>query len=228
MLLSSNIIYYCSLLLLCCYAIISAKRTDIARHNPVLIRGDAREESELFLYLSFCFFLPSYNFHDYNNTPGVIITRVFIYNGPRYGIDSTSTRRRVPVTIFVRKFRGLGHAVGSRFIRFKGGFLSQFLSLRVPPDDDCARAGFPSPPYIFTVRYLAPRDRGGEASRVKGAVSRALAHRETERESQGDDAIGRNNDALERRTQNAAAAAAALLRRAFFLHFSFRKLRDHS
>lgn len=120
----------------------------------------------------------------------------------------------MPVTIFVRKFRGLGHAVGSRFIRFKGGFLSQFLSLRVPPDDDCARAGFPSP-YIFTVRYgISRREIGGEASRVKGAVSRARAgaprDRERERVSQSDDAIGRNNDALERRTQNAAAAAASL------------------
>lgn len=49
-----------------------------------------------------------------------------------YGIrgetDSTSTRRRVPVPYFrFREFRGLGHAVGSRFTRVKEGFsLSPF------------------------------------------------------------------------------------------------------
>jgi len=40
------------------------------------------------------------------------------------------TRRRVPVTIFLRKFRGLGHAVGSRFTSaFKGWILSSQNSL---------------------------------------------------------------------------------------------------
>lgn len=86
--------------------------TDIARHNLVCLgsRG-GRERGELYYNIV--------RFPSLFIISTIIITRargVCIYiTGAVWNRFDEYTRRRVPVTIFVRKFRGLGHAVGSRF-----------------------------------------------------------------------------------------------------------------
>lgn len=70
---------------------------------------------------------------------------------------------------------------------------------------DCARRRFPFSIYFY--RKVSRRRERQEAKQPS-------TERERERESRSDDAIGRNNDALERRTQNACCAA-------FFLHLCF-------
>lgn len=139
----------------------------------------------------------------------------------------------MPVTIFVRKFRGLGHAVGSRFIRsfIRLDFSRNFSPSAYRRTTTVRASRFPFSIYFY--RKVSPRrEIGGEASRViKGAVSRerAGAPRDRERVAQRDDAIGRNNDALERRTRTECAACAAFSFCIFLANYEItRRERDRS
>lgn len=77
------------------------------------------------------------------------------------GIDSTSTRRGAPVPFFrfTKKFRGLGHAVGSRFTK---PFVRDYECSPPPDDDDAPYIS----PYTVCVRAKAPRHKTRERYRT--------------------------------------------------------------